>query len=330
MEGRQSRAEIALRARVDRQTLRDWVIRCDVEGPDGLGDRQRCGRSSKLGEEQKAEIGRWLAEGPGPGIPSWTIGLLQEKIRDIFAVVLCSEAVRCLIHRLGFRKVSARPVHPKADPQAQENFRKNFSALAISALPEGTDPASVDIHFQDEARIGQKGMLTRIWARAGSRPRVPRDCRYGYCCLFSAICPARGTAIGHVCDRANTGEMSRHLLDIGNATPPGRHALVILDGAGWHRSKALEVPGNVSLLRLPAYSPELNSSENVFEFLKARYFANQVFATAEAVKKKVWKVWQDLAANPDRITSIGSRGWAQITDGTNVEYQPASGIGVHG
>ena len=62
------------------------------------------------------------------------------------------------------------------------------------------DPATVDIHFQDVARIGQKGMLTRVWARTGSRPRGPRDHRYGYCYLFSAICPATGTAISHVCD----------------------------------------------------------------------------------------------------------------------------------
>ena len=312
MEDRKSRAEIALRARVGRQTLRDWVIRYNAEGPDGLKDRQRCGRPSKLDEGQRAEVGRWLDEGPEPGSPSWTIGMLREKIREVFAVVLCLEAVRGLIHRLGFRKISPRPVHPKADLQAQEHFRNNFSFLAISALPEGMDPASVDIYFQDEARIGQKGMLTRVWARMGSRPRVFRDHRFGYCYLFSAICPASGTAVGHVADRANTWEMSRHLREIGGTTEPGRHALVILDGAGWHVSKHLEVPDNVTLLRLPPYSPELNSSENVFQFLKARYFANQVFATVEAVKERVEKVWRAFEANPDRITSIGSRSWAQI------------------
>ena len=134
--------------------------------------------------------------------------------------------------------------------------------------------------------------------------------------LFSAIYPASGTAVGHVADRANTWEMSRHLREIGGTTEPGRHALIILDGAGWHVSKHLEVPDNVSLLRLPPYSPELNSSENGFQFLKARYFANQVFAAAEAVKETVWKAFE---ANPDRITSIGSRSWAQINCGGAVE-----------
>ncbi len=78
----------------------------------------------------------------------------------------------------------------------------------------------------------QKGMLTRVWARRGSRPRVPRDYRYGHRDLFSAICPESGISAGHVCDRANTDEMNRHLVDIGSAVPMGRHAPEVLDGAG--------------------------------------------------------------------------------------------------
>ncbi len=214
------------------------------------------------------------------------------------------EAVRCLVRALGFRKVSPRPLHPKADPQAQEDFRLDFSELAMSALPEGTDPASVDIWCQ-EARIGQKGMLARVWALRGSRPRVTRDHRYGYCYLFSAICPDDGAAVGHVCGRANTQEMNRHLLDIGAAVPDGRHALVVLDGAGWHRSRDLDCPENVPVLRLPPYSPEPDPVETVFRFLKARHFASQVFETAEAVTERVAEVWESFAASPDRIRSIG-------------------------
>ena len=113
--------------------------------------------------------------------------------------------------------------------------------------------------------------------------------------------------------------MSRHLRDIGDTTEPGRHALIILDNAGWHVAKDLEVPDNVSPLRLPPHSPELNSVKSVFQFLKARYFANQVFATAEAVKDTVRTVWTAFEANPDRITSIGSRSWAKLTCAGTVE-----------
>ena len=182
----------------------------------------------------------------------------------------------------------------------------------MSVLQDGTDPACVDIWCQDEARVGRKGMLTRVRARRGKRPRVLRDHRYGYCQLFSAICPAKGAAVGHIRGRANTEEMNRHLLDIVAAGPQGRHALGDLDGAGRHRSKDLEVPEDVTLLYLPPCGPELNSTENVFRFLKASRFANQVFATTEAIREWVTAVWQEFAANPDRITLVGNRRWAKI------------------
>ena len=281
MEGELDRGMIALRARVDRQTLCDWANQYNAEGPDGLKDRPRSGRSPKLDASQKAEVRHWLEDGLGPGVPAWTLGLLKERIKVVFGAVMSLEAVRHLVRALGFRKVSPHPLHPKADPQAQEHFRLNFSELAMSALPEGTEPASVDIWYEDEARIGQKGMLARVWAQRGSRPRVPRDHRYGYCYLFSAICPDYGAAVGHVCGRANTQEMNRHLMDTRAAVPDGRNALAVFDDAGWHRSKDLDCPDNVSVLRLPPCSPELNPVETVFRFLKAQHFANQVFETRD-------------------------------------------------
>ena len=80
-----------------------------------------------------------------------------------------------------------------------------------------------------------------------------RNYRYGYVYLVSAACPETGNSVGHVCDRENTEEMNRHLWC--RALPEGKHAVVVLDGAGWPRSKGLDIPANVSLFRLPPYSP---------------------------------------------------------------------------
>ena len=130
-------------------------------------------------------------------------------------------------------------------------------------------------------RAARHNALQFIGTERDAGPRGPRVCRYGYGFLFSAICPQAGRAVGHVCGRANTDEMNRHLLDIGAMVDEGRHALVVLDGAGWHRSKSLEIPDNAALLRLPPYSPELNPAESVFQLLKAAHFANEVFETAD-------------------------------------------------
>jgi len=222
------------------------------------------------------------------------------------------EGVRRMIHCLDFRHMSPRPIHPRAKPEDQENFRQNFQQLAMAALPEGVSGKDVLVYFQDEARIGQKGMLSRVWARKGTRPRIPRDYRYGYVYLFSAACPETGNAVGHVCDKANTDEMNRHLRDVSSALPEGKHALMVLDGAGWHRSKDLDIPANVSLLRLPPYSPELNPTETLFSVLKHRRFANRVFESAEHVRKTVTEVWDAFSHNSEEIIQITRRQWAKI------------------
>ncbi len=104
----------------------------------------------------------------------------------------------------------------------------------------------------------------------GARPRAPRDTRYKWSYIFGAACPARGTAAGLILPYANAEAMGLHLDEIAKAVAPGTHALLILDGAEWHGTKALKVPDNISLLKLPAYAPELNSIENVWAYLTPR------------------------------------------------------------
>ena len=90
--------------------------------------------------------------------------------------------------------MSVRPQHPKADPQSQADFKKNVAALVEEILPDRVKGKSLEIWFQDEARVGQQGTLTRIWAKRGIRPCAPRDTRYKSSYIFGAACPGRGTA----------------------------------------------------------------------------------------------------------------------------------------
>ena len=99
--------------------------------------------------------------------------------------------------------------------------------------------------------MGQQGTLTRIWARRGIRPRAVRDTRYQWTYLFGAVCPGRGATAGLVLPYANTEAMTLHLAEIARAVAPGAHAVLVLDGAGWHAGKDLVVPDNITLLPLP-------------------------------------------------------------------------------
>ena len=106
--------------------------------------------------------------------------------------------------------------------------------------------------------------------------------------------------------------MSRHLREIGERVPAGKHALVVLDGAGGHRSRELEIPDNVSLLRLPPCNPELNPVEALLSVLKHRHFANRVFESAEHVRKTVGDVWNGCARKAGEIMQTTARDWAVL------------------
>ena len=110
---------------------------------------------------------------------------------------------------LGYRRLSVRPRHPKADPEAQDGFQKNFREAVAAAIPEAARGKPLEVWFQDEARVGQQGTLTRVWAKRGTRPRAPRDTRYQWAYIFGAVCPERGVAAGLVMPFADTARDER-------------------------------------------------------------------------------------------------------------------------
>jgi transposase len=110
--------------------------------------------------------------------------------------------------------------------------------------------------------------------------------------------------------------MTMHLAEIGRRVTPGAHAVVLIDGAGYHRPGGrLSLPDNVSTLKLPPYSPELNPQENVGQYLRQNYLSNRVFTNYTAIVDACCNAWQSLMAQPDRVTSIATRDWAKTVIG---------------
>jgi DDE superfamily endonuclease len=170
----------------------------------------------------------------------------------------------------------------------------------------------VEIWFEDEARVGQQGTLTRIWARRGTRPRAVRDHRFTWAYLFGAVCPARGTGAAVIMPEVNVEAMNEHLAEISRCVSVGAIAVLVLDGAGWHSSARIEVPDNIVLLALPPYSPELNSMENIWQYLRSNHLSHRVFEDYTAILKACRDAWNALMALPQTITSIATRTWAQV------------------
>ena len=151
-----------------------------------------------------------------------------------------------------------------------------------------------------------------MWARRGTRPRAPRDRRYTWAYLFGAVCPERAVGAALVLPYVNTGATGLHLAEIARHVTPGAHAVVVLDGAGWHASGELAVPENLTLLPLPRYSPELNPAENVWECLRQNKLGLRVWSDYGAIVATCCEAWNWLVAAPDRLASITRRGWAKV------------------
>jgi transposase len=84
----------------------------------------------------------------------------------------------------------------------------------------------------------------------------------------------------------------------------------VLDGAGWHGGHALVVPGNIPLVVLPPYSPELNPVENVWQYIRANWLAISVFDDYDTIDDACCHAWNRFAEKPE--SSITSRQWAQV------------------
>ena len=168
----------------------------------------------------------------------------------------------------------------------------------------------MEIWFQDEARVGQKGTLAYIWARRGTRPRAVQDTRYAWAYLFGAVCPERAVGAGLVLPYANTEAMNLHLVEIGKTVAPGAHAALVVDGAGWHVSDEVVVPDNISLVKLPPYAPELNPIENVWAYLRGTKLAHRLFKSYDDIVTACCDAWNTFIADAKTVQSITTRQWA--------------------
>lgn len=279
MEG-SDRTSAARSCGMDRQTLRDWVHRYNAEGIAGLVDRPRPGRPPQLSPAQVEDlvaVRRGRAGHRGGRGGALALRRSQGRGRGPLRGGAVGAPGRADPEPTGLHPAEAAAATPEGGRSRPGGVQKNFTASIAEALPEAAEGKPLEIWFQDEARVGQQGTTTRVWARRGTRPRAVRDTRYEWAYLFGAVCPQRGTGAGLVLPRADTEAMTLHLAEIAAMVTPGAHAVLVLDGAGWHRGGDLVVPPNLTLLKLPPYAPELNPAENIWEYLRKKKLANRLY-----------------------------------------------------
>ena len=163
----------------------------------------------------------------------------------------------------------------------------------------------------DEARVGQKGRLCRRWWVRGRRPPGRCDRRFESAYLFAAVEPATGADVALVLPEVTTRTMNLFLAEFAAGLPGDVHAALALDGAGWHGSRGLVVPANVTLVPLPPYSPELNPVERVWLYLRERFLSLRTFADYRAIVDACCTARNRLVAEPGRLRSLCDQPWTR-------------------
>ena len=105
--------------------------------------------------------------------------------------------------------------------------------------------------------------------------------------------------------------MNLLLEEVASLLPPGTHAAMLIDNAGWHTANDLLVPPNITLVHLPPYSPELNAIEKVWQYLRDRYLSGRLFPGTRAIVDACCGAWNSLIAETGRIRSLTDFEWAR-------------------
>lgn len=162
----------------------------------------------------------------------------------------------------------------------------------------------LQVFFQDEARFGQQGTLTRLWSRRGQRATAVRQTQYDYLYVVGAACPATGQAEAIMASHINTDVINAFFREFAKTIADDVHVVMIWDGAGFHRSGTLSIPDNITVLQLPAYSPELNPIENLWHYLRSHHWSNRVYANYDDLMQAAITAWQASALDPEIIQSV--------------------------
>ena len=214
---------------------------------------------------------------------------------------------------MDYRKLSARSRHHAQATNAIEDFKK-ASRPARGVKSRGrknVDPGSIEVWFADEARASaRKNKITSTLGQARNAS-APSDQRTASTYTLGAICPKEGKAVGLIPPKCNTEAMQLHLWmkSLRMSRRDAMPSCFSIRRDGTCPGK-LDVPGNLTLVSLPAKCPELNSTENIWEFMRDNWLSNRVFLNADDLLDHCCEAWNKLRSQPWRLMSIGMRDWA--------------------
>jgi transposase len=295
---------------VPQRTIFDWLSRYRAGGWCSLKEGARTGRKIKL----SANDMKWLYDAITMGNPLnhkfefclWTLNIMRELIYTEIGVKLSKSSASRLLGHLGLSP--QRPIFKsyKQDPKKIEQYiNTTFPDIARKAKKSGEK-----IYFVDEASVRIDSHRGFTWGKIGETP-VVKDSggRFGLS-VISGITPRGDMKFSFIEGRMNSKRFIQFLKQLqGDSSQP---IIVIVDNAKYHHSKETQSfitsqkgigKGEITMAFLPAYSPELNPDEQVWNHAKAR-LAKLPVASKETMKKSFTSILRSIQKSSSLIKSF--------------------------
>lgn len=205
------------------------------------------------------------------------------------------KALRERVERVGTGEPdpASAPESPKEPAAEAPRSGLGDGAVAVETpTPEQatgpSEPVSVEVWAQDEARIGLKPILRRVWVLPGTKPLAHSWHKYEWLYVYAFVHPSSGRTEWFILPTVNTELMSLALKEFAHAVGagPSKRILLVLDRAGWHDANDLEIPEGIELVLLPPYTPELQPAERLWPLMREA-IANEAIADLDTLEEKL-------------------------------------------
>ena len=295
-----------------RSTLR-IVVRYNARGGEGTLDARRTnpGRPATLTDQEQGKLLEAL-RGRAPDGGLWTGPKVAEWIRQETGFDGGKNFGWQTLKRLGARLVHPRRRHQKAaDEDDQEAWK---DGLARRLERERRDAIlvgrQVEVWVEDEARLGLKPILRRVWVVGPERPLARTWHKYEWLYVVAFVHPSSGRTHWLLLPTIDAGLMSVAFEEFARevGAGPRKTVIVVLDGAGWHTAADLRVPEGVVLVPLPAYTPELQPAEHLWPLMNET-IANRPIASLDELEQELSERCRALMARTHQVKAVTDFHW---------------------
>jgi transposase len=272
------------------ESVRIWMKKFLLKGPDGLKSVKPAGRKPKLTKKQKKLLKDIIIKGPseaGFTGACWRSPMIQDMIYEKFNVFYSVNYISQLLKNMGLPYQKGKFVSDHKDPEKRKKWlEKTWPEIYRTAKRK-----KAFVFFGDEASFPQWGSLSYTWGERGVQPVVKTSGNRKSYKVFGLIDYFTGRFFfkGHE-GRLNSGSYIAFLKEVLSKTR--KHIILVQDGASYHRSRAVKEffkkrSARLTVYRLPSYSPDYNPIEKLWKKIKEKEVHLHYFPTFESLKNRV-------------------------------------------